>query len=173
VRDEAVGVNDARPTLRPSSRRARYCDTIGCTDPSSESWRSWYAGSNSNGWDGESANGGSQRGALRNKTIEVVRIHGSSASTVIPPLQPIITMALAQSNLHLLILILLPFRPAYEHHTIPTVSMPPLSPGEGHKLCRRWPLIDTECREQCHQPPARSIAPYPSISKRPKVSDKL
>jgi hypothetical protein len=58
MRDEAVGVNDTRSTRRPTDRRSIVTPSAEPTS-SSESWRSWYAGSNSNGWNGESRNGGS------------------------------------------------------------------------------------------------------------------
>jgi hypothetical protein len=64
LRDEAVGAYDTRPSRRPVDRSGVAVPLVTPPvehTPSSASWRSWYAGSGntSNGWTGESRNGGS------------------------------------------------------------------------------------------------------------------
>jgi hypothetical protein len=65
VRDEAVAVNvnDTRPLRRPADRRGIVTPLAEPTS-TSESWRSWYAGSNSHAWNGESSRDGGSTSAL-------------------------------------------------------------------------------------------------------------
>ena len=183
VRDEAVGVNDTRPTQRPSGRRGIVTPSA-LPSSTSESWRSWYAGSNSNGWDGESHNGGStsalaeQNHRNGSHTWQYQRPPSSyppaanhhswhwPSRTHPPHPHPSSVPAPA---------------PAYErhhYHNQERSRMPPPSPGEGplvsSMVSDRDPLPSAENNINFSRPGKRSIAPVlQEPSKRPKGFDKL
>jgi hypothetical protein len=192
VRDEAVGVDDTRPTRRDSDRRS-IVTPLAVTTSSSESWRSWYAGSNSSGWDGESGNGGStsalaeqnHRSASHSwqyqrppSSYPPSATHHSwhwSSRTRPPHPHPSSVPAPAYE------------RPPHPHpSTVPDPvyeryhyhAQPPLSSSEGPPASSiafdRDPLPSAENNVNFSRPGKRSIDPVlQNPSKRPKGFDKL